>query len=179
MREEQGGSLCPWRDRLPFLTIWRTGLVGQPLPLPGGQDREKGGVTDLLQAGVQLGQDHLSQAQAHLGHLSTSASGGVAPPPPAPHSGQGLCFLLFQVLSAEAQRFQHPKWDVALLGLECLLDGKAAWTRNHASIQLIPSESHPKQRAPCQTKLKTFVPLPPPENLPAAFKLLGVPTGSG
>lgn len=72
------------------------------------------------------------------GHLSHLCLRGVAPPPPAPHSGQGLCFLLFQVLSAEAQRFQHPKWDVALLGLECLLDGKAAWTRNHASIQLIP-----------------------------------------
>lgn len=136
MREEQGGSPVPGQDRLPLFTIWRTGLVGQPTASTRRADREKGGVTDLLQAGVQLGQDH-SPGPGPPGHLSHLCLRGVAPPPPAPHSGQGLCFLLFQVLSAEAQRFQHPKWDVALMGLECL-PWKSCLTRNHASIQLIP-----------------------------------------
>lgn len=112
-----------------FLPFGGQDSWSNPRPLPGGRDREKGGGTGLLQAGVQLGQAHLRPSQPPL-------PPGVASPWPAPHSVQELCFLLSQVLRAEAQSFQHPKWHVALMGLGCLLDGKAAWARNHASIQL-------------------------------------------
>lgn len=140
-----------------FLPFGGQDLWGNPLPLPGGRDREKGGGHRSPSGWGPAGAGPpLPRPRPTSGHLSHLCLRGVAPPPPAPHSGQGLCFLLFQVLSAEAQRFQHPKWDVALMGLECLLDGKAAWARNHASIQLIPLRVPPQTRAPCQTKLKTL-----------------------
>lgn len=59
-----------------FLPFGGQDLWGNPLPLSGGQDREKGRGTGLLQAGVQLGQDHLSPGPGPPPAISaTSASG--------------------------------------------------------------------------------------------------------
>ena len=157
MREEQGGSLCPWPGPFPFSYHLEDRTCGAThcLYQEGGIGRKEGAqVSPRL--GSSWGRTTSPQAQAHLRPSQPPLPPGVASPQPAPHSGQGLCFLLFQVLSAEAQSFQHPKWDVALMGLECLLDGKAAWARNHAPIRLIPLRIPPQTRAPCQTKLKTL-----------------------
>lgn len=156
MTEEQGGSLCPWPGPSPFSYHLgdRTHGATHGLYQEGGIRRKEG-----AQVSSRLGSSWGRPTSGHLSHLCLQ---GVASPWPAPHSGQELCFLLSQVLRAEAQSFQHPKWHVALMGLGCLLDGKAAWARNHASIQLFPptpnkgSVSNQAEHFTCLCLLKIY-----------------------
>lgn len=101
-------------------------------------------------------------------------------------------------LRTEAQGFQHPKRDGALMGQGCWLDRDGCWMEKppgpepRVPVQLLPSGAQStgsrkvvpqrptsKQGLHVKPNQKLYMPLPPPGNALLSFTLLRVPVLEG